>query len=52
MVNNSFHKVRQQQYADDTQLFVFLSHVNLDSSLDRLQTCLSLLRDSFLFNSS
>jgi len=42
--------VSQQQYADDTQLFVFLSPANLDSQLTQLQSCLSSVRDWFLRN--
>ena len=42
--------VSQQQYADDTQLFVFLSPANLDNQLTRLQSCLSSVRDWFLRN--
>jgi len=39
--------VRQQQYADDTQLMLFLSPSNLESSLVNLQQCLSSLRSWF-----
>jgi len=35
--------VRQQQYADDTQLMLFLSPSDRDSSLANLQQCLSSL---------
>ena len=46
----SSHSVSQQQYADDTQLFISLSPATLDTSLANLQSCLSSLRDWFLRN--
>ena len=42
--------VRQQQYADDTQLMLFISPSDLDSSLTNLQQCLSSLRSWFFHN--
>ena len=47
---SSQFNVRQQQYADDTQLMLFLSPSNLDSSLVNLQQCLSSLRSWFFHN--
>ena len=35
--------VKLAQYADDTQLYVALSKVNIDSSVHKLQSCLSTL---------
>jgi len=35
------HGTRQQQYADDTQLYIFLSAATLTSQLCRLQSCVS-----------
>jgi len=43
----SSHSVNQQQYADDTQLFVFLSPLSLSSSLQR---CVSSLNSWFIHN--
>ena len=43
--------VNQQQYADDTQLYVFLSALNLDTSIAHLQSCISALGYWFLHNS-
>ena len=42
--------VRQQQYADDTQLMLFISPSNLDNSLLNLQHCLSSLKSWFFHN--
>jgi len=42
--------VNQQQYADDTQLFLFLSPTSLSSSLCNLQRCVSSLHSWFLHN--
>ena len=42
--------VRQQQYAGDTQLVLFLSPSNLESSLVNLQQCSSSLRSWFFHN--
>jgi len=42
--------VCQQQYADDTQLMLFLPPSDLDSSLTNLQQCLSSLRSWFFHN--
>ena len=42
--------VSQQQYADDTQLLLFLSPSNLDGSLLNLQQCLSSLKSWFFHN--
>jgi len=44
------HGVCQQQYADDTQLFVPISPANLDCNLSKLKTCLSSLQTWFLHN--
>jgi len=44
------HGVNQQQYADDTQLFVFLSHSSLSSSLCSLQRYVSSLHSWFIHN--
>ena len=43
-------QVCQQQYADDTQLMLFLSPSNNDSSLQNLQKCLSSLKSWFFHN--
>ena len=40
--------VNHQQYADDTQLFVFLSPVTQHDSMMRLQSCVSSLSDWFI----
>jgi len=42
--------VNQQQYADDTQLYLFLSPAYLSSSLCSLQRCVSSLHSWFLHN--
>ena len=42
--------VSQQQYADDTQLMLFLSPSDLDGSLLNLQQCLSSLKSWFFHN--
>lgn len=39
--------VRQQQYADDTQIMLIFSPSSLESSLDHLQQCLSPLTSRF-----
>ncbi len=44
------YSVNQQQYADDTQLFVFLSPSTLDTNLAQLYACLSSIRGWFLQN--
>lgn len=44
------HGVSQQQYADDTQLFISITPNTLDASLDQLLSCLSSLRGWFLQN--
>jgi len=46
----SSHGVNQQQYADDTQLFLFISPACLSSSLCSLQWCVSSLHSWFLHN--
>jgi len=46
----SSHGVDQQQYADDTQLFLFISPASLSSSLCSLQQCVSSLHSWFLHN--
>ena len=46
----SSHGVNQQQYADDTQLFLFLSPASLSSKLASLQQCVSSLHSWFLHN--
>jgi len=46
----SSHGVNQQQYADDTQLVVFLSSSSLSSSLCSLQRCVSSLNSRFSRN--
>jgi len=46
----SSHGVNQQQYADDTQLFVFLSPASLSSSLCSHQRCVSSLNSRFSRN--
>jgi len=46
----SSHGVNQQQYADDTQLFVFLSPSSLSRSLCSLQRCASSLHNWFIHN--
>jgi len=46
----SSHGVNQQQYADDTQLFVFLSPSSLSGSLCSLQSCVSSLHSWFIHN--
>jgi hypothetical protein len=42
--------LRQQEYADDTQLVLFISPSNLDYSLLNLQHCLSSLKSWFFLN--
>jgi len=44
------HDVNQQQYADDTQLFLFISPESLSSSLCSLQRCISSLQSLVLIN--
>jgi len=44
------HGVNQQQYADDTQLFVFHSPSSLSISLCSLQRCVSSLHSWFIHN--
>jgi len=46
----SSHSVNQQQYTDDTQLFLFISSACLSSSLCSLQRCVSSLHSWFLHN--
>jgi hypothetical protein len=46
----SSHSVHQQQYADDVQLFLFLSPASLSNSLFNLQRCVSSLHSWFLHN--
>ena len=46
----SEHGVCQQQYADDTQLYVSISPASLHSNLAKLQACLSSLQMWFLHN--
>jgi len=46
----SSHGVNQQQYADDTQLFLSISSASLSSSLCSLQRCISSLHSWFLHN--
>jgi hypothetical protein len=46
----SSHNVHQQQYAYDTQLFIFLSPKSLSSSLHSLELCISSLQSWFLYN--
>ena len=45
-----FHQVFQQQYADDTQLYVALSPINYFNELITLQSCLSSLHVWFCEN--
>ena len=44
------HGVSQQQYADDTQLFISITPNTLDSNLELLNACLATLRGWFLQN--
>jgi len=44
------HQVFQQQYADDTQLYVALSPINYSNELITLQSCLSSLHVWFCEN--
>jgi len=46
----SFHGINQQQYADDTQLFFFISPSSLSSSLCSLQRRISSRHSWFLHN--
>jgi len=46
----SSHGVNQHQYADDTQLFVFLSPSSSSSSLCSFQRCVSSLHSWFIHN--
>ena len=46
----SSHGVKQQQYADNTHLFLFLSPISLSSKLWSLQQCISSLHSWFLHN--
>ena len=36
----AFHGTQQQQYADDTQLYIFLSSTSLTAQLSNLQSCI------------
>ena len=44
------HQVLQQQYADDTQLYVALSPLNYSNEIDTLQSCLSAIHVWFCEN--
>ena len=46
----AFHKVSQQQYADDTQLFIAISQSNSDTSIASIQTALLSLYSWFSYN--
>ena len=46
----SSHGVNQQQYADDAQLFLFISPASLSSSLCSLKRCVSSIHSWFLHN--
>ena len=46
----AFHKVSQQQYADDTQLFIALSQSNSDTSMASIQAALMSLYSWFSYN--
>jgi len=46
----SLFNERRQQYADDTQLMLFISPSNIQNSLFNLQQCLLSLRSWFLLN--
>jgi len=46
----SSHGVNQQQYADNAQLFLFVSPASLSSYLCSLQRCVSSLHSWFLHN--
>jgi len=46
----SLFNVRQQQYADDTQLVLFISPSNIENNIFNLQQCLLSLRSWFLHN--
>ena len=44
------HQVLQQQYADDTQLYVALSTLNNGNEVNTLQSCLSSIHVCFCEN--
>jgi len=44
------HQVLQQQYADDTQLYVALSSLNYSNEINTLQSCLSAIHVWFCEN--
>ena len=44
------HQVLQQQYADDTQLYVALSPLNYSNEINTLQSCLSAIHVWFCEN--
>ena len=45
------HGLIQQQYADDTRLYVAISHLNRDTALAQLERCLDELHIWFCWNS-
>jgi len=47
---SSFHGIQQQQYADDTQLFIALSPSSISSDLTKLTNCLASLHSWFCHN--
>jgi hypothetical protein len=46
----SQYAVRQQQYADDTQLFISITSTNHSANIEQLQSCFSTLQGWFLYN--
>ena len=46
----SQHSVHQQQYADDTQLFISITPTNYPANIHKLQSCFSALQGWFLHN--
>jgi hypothetical protein len=46
----SYHNVPQQQYADDTQLYVAISAASSSSAINNLESCLLSLHSWYLHN--
>ena len=44
------HNIQQHQYANDTQLFVALTSINVDAQVSTLESCLSSLQAWFCSN--
>ena len=44
------HGIRQQQYADDTQLFIEVSSSDCEAGLPRIEECITNLHNWFCIN--